>query len=123
MRVTPALIFIAVVAIQAATTGAPPAFDAGAINSTNQPETLRGAKGSAVVRAQILLGRAHFSCGEIDGSFGTNLSKTLVAFQESRGLPASRKLDSATWYTLHADNAPALISYTTTAEDAAGPFV
>ena len=36
----------------------PVVFDAGAINNPNQGEIKMGAKGSAVVRAQILLDRA-----------------------------------------------------------------
>ena len=59
-----------------------------------------------MLRAQILLDRAHFSCGEIDGEFGTNLEKTVAAFQQERQLPGSRTVDAATWAALNADQAP-----------------
>jgi len=49
------------------------------IENPNQPQIDFG-QGSSVVRAEILLERAHFSMGEIDGKFGTNLLKTLALF-------------------------------------------
>ena len=81
--------------------------NAAAINSPNQADIKPGDKGSAVVRAQILLDRAHFSCGEIDGEFGSNLEKTVAAFQQARQLQPSRSVDAATWAALNADQAPA----------------
>jgi lipoprotein-anchoring transpeptidase ErfK/SrfK len=100
----------------------PVTFNAQEINSPNQPEVEEKAKGSAVVRAQILLDRQNFSCGELDGEFGPNLVKTVRAFQQERQIPVSGRVDQATWAALNADTAPALIAYTITADDEAGPF-
>ena len=86
----------------------------------------QGAKNAAdpaVMLAQILLARAHFSCGEIDGYFGTNLQKALAVYQTEHQLPATGTLDDATWAALNTDTAPVLIPYTITAEDLKGPFV
>jgi peptidoglycan hydrolase-like protein with peptidoglycan-binding domain len=82
-----------------------------------------GAKGAGVVRAQILLARAHFSCGEIDGIFGSNFQKAVRTFQGERKFPVTGVLDAATWDALNTDAAPVLINYTLTAHDLKGPFV
>ena len=82
-----------------------------------------GDKGAAVVRAQILLDRAHFSCGAIDGNFGSNLQKTVTAYQNDRHFPAMGQVDAATWASLNADQAPVLIPYTITDDDEKGPFI
>ncbi len=98
-------------------------LDAQGINDAQNTRSLRqGAHGSSVVRAQILLARAHFSCGEIDGDFGTNLLKTVEAFQQDRDLPKTGMVDEATWAALNEDHAPPLMNYTITADDEKGPF-
>ena len=98
------------------------AIDPGSVNNSVQQPLADGAKGAGVVRAQILLARAHFSCGEIDGVFGSNFQKALNAFQGERKLPMTGTLDAATWAALNTDTAPVLINYTLTPEELKGPF-
>jgi lipoprotein-anchoring transpeptidase ErfK/SrfK len=102
----------------------PVTFDAAAINDSNSSGSIGpGAKGSVVVRAQILLDRAHFSCGQIDGDYGTNLEKTVAAFQRFRSLPVNGVVGPETWSMLNQDQASAMVNYTLTQEDITGPFV
>ncbi|MEJ7746372.1 MAG: L,D-transpeptidase family protein [Luteimonas sp.] len=75
----------------------------------------------SLLRAQILLDRAHFSPGEIDGAGGSNTRKAIAGFQRSKDMADSGELDAATWAALDAGGA-ALVKYTLTAEDVAGPF-
>jgi lipoprotein-anchoring transpeptidase ErfK/SrfK len=98
------------------------AIDPVTVNNPAQQPLADGAKGAGVVRAQILLARAHFSCGEIDGVFGSNFQKALNAFQGERKLPMTGTLDAETWGALNTDTAPVLIEYTLTPEDLKGPF-
>lgn len=77
---------------------------------------------AGMLRAQVLLERARFSPGEIDGAWGANSARAVRGFQRSRGLEVTGELDAPTWQALNHDGAEALVPYTITAEDVAGPF-
>ena len=81
-----------------------------------------GSTGSDVVRAQILLDRARFSPGEIDGVYGEDLGIAVKGFQEKHGLKATGIVDNALWKLLETSRIPLLVSYTITAADERGPF-
>ena len=74
------------------------------------------------LEAQVLLERAWYSPGEIDGEWGSKSRKAVAGFQLARGLTVSGELDDATWTELRKDGAPALVAYTITEADVAGPF-
>ncbi|WP_332257330.1 L,D-transpeptidase family protein [Aerolutibacter daejeonensis] len=81
-----------------------------------------GVAADSLLRAQVLLERAHFSTGEIDGVSGPNTRRAVAAFQRARGLPDDGVLNAATWAALEADAAPATVMYALSADDVAGPF-
>ena len=81
-----------------------------------------GATGPRVVRAQILLDRAMFSPGEIDGVYGDDFGIAVKGYQESRGLKPTGTIDAETWRLLDSDAGPLLLTYTITRADEKGPF-
>ena len=102
-----------------------PAFTTAATNDATKRPALSSASrpGSAVLRAQILLDRAHYSPGEIDGRYGSNTRLAVTAFNLSRGIAGGSKVIAGTWAALNKDAVPVIEPYTITAADVAGPFV
>jgi lipoprotein-anchoring transpeptidase ErfK/SrfK len=83
-----------------------------------------GQASPVVLKAEVLLDRAKYSPGEIDGRDGENFKKALRAYQQHNELDPTGKLDQATWDALaKTSDQPVLRSYTITASDEQGPFV
>src|SRR5436190_16246430 len=76
-----------------------------------------------VLRAQILLDRAQFRPGVIDGRYGENVRQAVAAFEEANGLTVDGQLDQAVFDKLTSlDARPVLTQYTIAEGDVAGPF-
>src|SRR6478736_897433 len=79
---------------------APDDINAAAFNGGKNSEAVN-------IKAQVLLDRARFSPGTIDGKRGENFSNALRAFQEHNGLKPTGELDTPTWEKLAQDAEPA----------------
>src|SRR5262249_28580748 len=113
---------------RAASHAATPALDAQAIDNAqfSAPSgkgRARAPSSATIVKEEILLDRAGFSPGEIDGQTGSNDQKALAAFQEANGLKPTGRLDAETWSRLTAtSNDPVLVEYEIEPGDVKGPF-
>lgn len=82
--------------------------------------------GASVLRTQVMLDRALFSPGIMDGRWGKNTEKAVYWLQRREGLKRTGRLDKETLarLTALAGNPPQIIRpYTLTADDVQGPFV
>src|SRR5262245_21917308 len=101
-------------------------LDARAVNEAQWPQQKLAKSGVSplLIKAQILLDRAHFSPGEIDGKPGDNFNKAVAAFAAKSGLESVNGLTEELWQKLTASAAdPVLIEYKLSDRDVRGPFI
>jgi lipoprotein-anchoring transpeptidase ErfK/SrfK len=81
------------------------------------------AKRDMLIRAEVLLDRAHFSPGVIDGQDGGNLKNAVAAYETAHNMTVDGQLDDQVWTALTQDAGPVVTDYTLTDEDVKGPFL
>jgi peptidoglycan hydrolase-like protein with peptidoglycan-binding domain len=100
--------------------------DAAAINNAelgSQPPA-QDKIDAVTVKVQVLIDRAQFSPGEIDGKLGENAQKALRAFAEANSLAADKPLTLEIWTMLSGTSTdPVIAEYTLTENDVKGPFL
>ena len=93
------------------------------VSFTSLPASQDPVEVSSLIKLQILLDRAGFSSGEIDGLAGSNVRKAISAFQDAHGLPPAGRSDEATLEALSSSElTEPLVSYVISKQDAVGPF-
>ena len=75
-------------------------YDATPVNVTpvtTQPMLRTGSRGDAVRKLQELLNAKGYTCGSVDGIFGSKTCAAVLAFQKANGLAADGIVGSLTW--------------------------
>lgn len=94
------------------------------VNADPSDDLLADDEGPGVLRTQVMLDRARFSGGVVNGKAGQNLSKALMFYQEENKLPSTGRLDRATYDKLvdQVGKVDGAVQYTLTEEDVTGPY-
>lgn len=99
---------------------ATPAWAIGAdeINNAKFDGAVPEGRSAIVAKLQVLLDRAHFSPGVIDGYWGDNVRTAVRAFEQASNLPADGEVDADLWAVLStADRGEVIDTYVITEED------
>jgi lipoprotein-anchoring transpeptidase ErfK/SrfK len=99
-------------------------IDPARFNSAEFTDTRSDGIEPAVVKAQVLLGRANISPGEIDGKLSARFDEAIKAFAEAKGLRAASGWSRGFWLALTStEPGPVLSEYVVTKEDLSRPFI
>ncbi|HEY3815401.1 MAG TPA: L,D-transpeptidase family protein [Caulobacteraceae bacterium] len=109
---------------QAANATIIPSVNAAAYDpAVNNPPAAHAGPAPMLIKAEVLLDRAHFSPGAIDGRFGKNLHNAIAAYQAAHGMASDGELTPAVWQSLTVDARPVLQNYVIAQADVQGPFI
>lgn len=123
IRLIVALLIGTMTVIQVAAAGRTGARNAVSLDAVNAAAFGKAGEAALIIKAEVLLDRSGFSPGVIDGRDGDNFRNALAAFQQSRQLPDTGRLDAETWAALEQTSSdPALTRYEIAPSDVAGPF-
>jgi lipoprotein-anchoring transpeptidase ErfK/SrfK len=118
------LFWILIASLGASGTARAASIDARGVNEAqwSDKKTDRSAIDPLMVKLQVLLDRAHFSPGEIDGKSGENVEKAIGAYARARG--AQSNMTSDLWQDLaQTSPEPAIVEHKLSPDDVKGPFV
>ncbi|WP_230532904.1 L,D-transpeptidase family protein [Microvirga roseola] len=94
-----------------------------AVNGAQLPVQDSDGVSPIFLKTQVLLDRARFSPGVIDGRNGDNTRFAIRAFEKAHDMEVDGRLDEAFWSKLtEGADEPVLVEYEITEDDVSGPF-
>ena len=101
-------------------------LDAEKINGAewNKTGSVQDAVSPALIKMQVLLDRAHFSPGEIDGKSGENSNKAVQSFARSQGGGQTQTMTAELWQKLtDTFKDPVIVEHRLSEAEVKGPFL